>query len=98
MINNNTSNSNNNNNNNNSNNIKQNKKPKGATNTTNKMSEVGILGCKHPSLEKYIESCKKKALYRGKLPKKGGFRQFADLRGGWGKKGDGVFDGGGVGG
>ena len=62
------------------------------------MSEVGILGCKHPSLEKYIKSCKKKAIYRGKLPKKGGFRQFADLRGGWGKRGDGVFDRGGGGG
>ena len=32
--------------------------------------------------------------YIGGLPKKGGLGQFVDLRGGLGKKGGGVFEGG----
>ena len=37
-----------------------------------------------------------KPIYRGELPKKGGLGQLANLRGAWQKRGDGIFEDGGV--
>ena len=61
-----------------------------------RMKNFNIMGFTEKS---YVQGEKrgghKKPIYREELPKKGGvFGQFADLRGPWRKRRDGVFEGG----